>query len=86
MFVESICNDFSIIENNIRETKLRSPDYVGKGKVYPLFLLLSDLDCPQIRRTLFATFCSALSITRKSTRRSLNRSFRTSSTLTWVVR
>lgn len=29
MWVESICDDESIIEENIRETKLTSPDYVG---------------------------------------------------------
>jgi broad specificity phosphatase PhoE/predicted kinase len=29
LFVESICDDPAIIENNIRETKLLSPDYVG---------------------------------------------------------
>jgi len=27
MWVESICNDESIIENNIKLTKLSSPDY-----------------------------------------------------------
>ena len=31
MFVESICNDLEIIASNIRETKLRSPDYVRAG-------------------------------------------------------
>lgn len=30
MWIESICNDESIIEANIRDTKLFSPDYVGK--------------------------------------------------------
>jgi broad specificity phosphatase PhoE len=29
IFIESICNDQSIIETNIRATKLSSPDYVG---------------------------------------------------------
>lgn len=29
LFVESICFDSSIVENNIRETKLMSPDYAG---------------------------------------------------------
>ncbi|AUX19585.1 6-phosphofructokinase [Sorangium cellulosum] len=29
VFIESICNDESIIETNVRETKLRSPDYQG---------------------------------------------------------
>ncbi|QQR92003.1 MAG: 6-phosphofructo-2-kinase/fructose-2,6-bisphosphatase [Myxococcales bacterium] len=29
VFIESICDDQDVIENNIRETKLRSPDYVG---------------------------------------------------------
>lgn len=29
VFIESICNDASIIETNVRETKLRSPDYEG---------------------------------------------------------
>jgi broad specificity phosphatase PhoE/predicted kinase len=29
LFIESICNDGAIIENNIRETKLLSPDYAG---------------------------------------------------------
>jgi broad specificity phosphatase PhoE/predicted kinase len=29
VFVESICTEASIVESNIRETKLRSPDYVG---------------------------------------------------------
>jgi broad specificity phosphatase PhoE len=29
LFVESICHDTAIVESNIRETKLLSPDYVG---------------------------------------------------------
>jgi broad specificity phosphatase PhoE/predicted kinase len=29
VFIESICNDESIIDTNVRETKLRSPDYQG---------------------------------------------------------
>lgn len=29
LFVESICHDASIVETNVRETKLLSPDYVG---------------------------------------------------------
>lgn len=29
LFVESICNDQAIIDANVRETKLRMPDYVG---------------------------------------------------------
>lgn len=29
VFIESICNDESIIEANVRDTKLRSPDYEG---------------------------------------------------------
>jgi hypothetical protein len=29
MWVELICDDESIIEENIRETKLTSPDYAG---------------------------------------------------------
>ena len=29
LFVESICDDMSIIDHNIRQTKLRSPDYAG---------------------------------------------------------
>jgi broad specificity phosphatase PhoE/predicted kinase len=29
VFIESICNDEAIIETNVRETKLRSPDYEG---------------------------------------------------------
>lgn len=29
VFIESICEDQSVIEGNVRETKLRSPDYVG---------------------------------------------------------
>jgi len=29
VFIESICNDEAIIEANVRETKLRSPDYEG---------------------------------------------------------
>ena len=29
VFVESICNDPAIVEANVRETKLRSPDYEG---------------------------------------------------------
>jgi broad specificity phosphatase PhoE/predicted kinase len=29
MFIESICTEASIVESNIRETKLSSPDYVG---------------------------------------------------------
>jgi broad specificity phosphatase PhoE/predicted kinase len=29
LFIESVCNDPEIIESNIRETKARSPDYVG---------------------------------------------------------
>ncbi|WP_438017588.1 6-phosphofructo-2-kinase/fructose-2,6-bisphosphatase [Sorangium sp. So ce315] len=29
VFIESICNEESIIETNVRETKLRSPDYQG---------------------------------------------------------
>jgi broad specificity phosphatase PhoE len=29
VFIESICNDPAIVEANIRENKLRSPDYVG---------------------------------------------------------
>lgn len=31
VFVESICTEASIVESNISETKLRSPDYVGAG-------------------------------------------------------
>ena len=31
MFLESVCSDSSVIESNIRETKLYSPDYVGKS-------------------------------------------------------
>jgi broad specificity phosphatase PhoE/predicted kinase len=30
VFVESICNDPAILSNNIRETKVSSPDYVGQ--------------------------------------------------------
>ncbi len=29
LFIESICHDTSIVESNITDTKLRSPDYVG---------------------------------------------------------
>jgi len=29
VFIESICTEASIVESNIRDTKLRSPDYVG---------------------------------------------------------
>ena len=29
VFIESVCNDEAIIEANVRETKLRSPDYEG---------------------------------------------------------
>ncbi|MCC6556627.1 MAG: histidine phosphatase family protein [Polyangiaceae bacterium] len=29
VFIESICNDEAIIDTNVRETKLRSPDYEG---------------------------------------------------------
>ena len=29
VFLESVCNDPAIIENNVRQTKIRSPDYVG---------------------------------------------------------
>ncbi len=31
LFIESICYDAAIVENNIRETKLLSPDYAGVG-------------------------------------------------------
>jgi broad specificity phosphatase PhoE/predicted kinase len=33
VFIESICDDPIIIEQNIRQTKLRSPDYAGLGTV-----------------------------------------------------
>ena len=29
VFIESICEDERVIEGNVRETKLRSPDYAG---------------------------------------------------------
>ena len=29
VFIESICEDESVVEGNVRETKLRSPDYIG---------------------------------------------------------
>lgn len=29
VFIETICNDLGTIESNVRETKLRSPDYAG---------------------------------------------------------
>ncbi len=29
VFLESVCNDPAIIDNNVRQTKIRSPDYVG---------------------------------------------------------
>jgi broad specificity phosphatase PhoE/predicted kinase len=29
VFLESVCTDSAIIENNVRQTKIRSPDYVG---------------------------------------------------------
>ena len=32
-FVESICDDDSIIESNIKEVKMASPDYVNVGEV-----------------------------------------------------
>lgn len=31
-FVESVCDDPSIIESNIRQVKINSPDYVGMDK------------------------------------------------------
>jgi 6-phosphofructo-2-kinase/fructose-2,6-biphosphatase 2 len=31
MFVESVCNDRDLIVTNVREFKLRSPDYLGIG-------------------------------------------------------
>ncbi|MCO4744874.1 MAG: 6-phosphofructo-2-kinase/fructose-2,6-bisphosphatase [Proteobacteria bacterium] len=29
VFIESVCNDAAVVEDNIRSTKLRSPDYAG---------------------------------------------------------
>jgi hypothetical protein len=31
IFVESVCNDPAIVNSNVRETKLQSPDYAGKS-------------------------------------------------------
>ena len=36
-FVESICDDDSIIESNIKEVKIASPDYVNVGEVWIRF-------------------------------------------------
>ena len=36
-FVESICDDASIIESNIKEVKIASPDYVNVGEVWTRF-------------------------------------------------
>jgi 6-phosphofructo-2-kinase/fructose-2,6-biphosphatase 2 len=31
-FVESLCDDPKIIESNIRQVKINSPDYIGMNK------------------------------------------------------
>jgi len=45
VFVESICYDEQIINNNILATKLRSPDYVAMGPDDAVPTLLYVLLC-----------------------------------------
>ncbi|XP_053935958.1 6-phosphofructo-2-kinase/fructose-2,6-bisphosphatase isoform X8 [Cuculus canorus] len=45
LFVESICEDPDIIEQNIKQVKLSSPDYVGHGQEEAVADFLQRIEC-----------------------------------------
>jgi len=65
MWVESICNDESIIENNIRMTKLSSPDYKDTDPETVFIVWISNLNYHRPQETSKIELPNTLKSTKK---------------------